>query len=247
MSAATETFISFWRLFTPGSEPFAHPEDAASKFLADFELALLPVPFIGNLREAEAIILMLNPGLDCEDLRWEREPSFRTAVERNLRQSVPYDPFPNFYLNPAFEGHPGAGYWAKSRRIPGKRDLQKLNSVIHAVARRDGVTRLEAQKHVARKVAIVQLVPYHSAKLKRRTVLSDLPSVLRARTFVDGLVREKSKLVIAARSVSEWGFTSPINTDHLVVYKSTLGASASLTMRSVGGRALLARLSRTGT
>lgn len=247
MSAATEAFISFWSRFTPRSAPFVHPEDAPSKFLADFELSLLPVPFIGSLREAEAIILMLNPGLDGEDFRWETNHSFRLAVKRNLRQSAPYDSFPNFYLNPEFEMHPGAGYWAKSRRIPGKRDLQKLQSVIQAVARRDGVAFMEAQRHVARKVSIVQLAPYHSAKLKRRNVLSELPSALQARKLVEGLVREKSKLVIATRSVSEWGFTGPINTDHLVVYKRTLGASASLTIKSDGGRALLARLSRTGT
>jgi hypothetical protein len=143
--------------------------------------------------------------------------------------------------------HPGAGYWAKSRSIPGKRDLQKLNSIIQAVARRDGVTFMEAQQHVSRKVSIVQLAPYHSAKLKRRRVLSDLPSARQARDFVERVIREKSKLVIAARSVSEWGFIGPINADHLVVYKPTLGASASLTKSSEGGRALLARLSRTGT
>jgi hypothetical protein len=73
MSAATETFIHFWRMFTPGSAPFVHPEDATSKFLSDFELSLLPVPFIGNLREAEAIVLMLNPGLDSADVDWEKK------------------------------------------------------------------------------------------------------------------------------------------------------------------------------
>src|SRR5690606_13563732 len=155
------------------------------------ELSLLPVPFIGSLKEAEAIVLMLNPGLDSTDVHWEKKPAFRLALERNLTQSGTCDPFPNFYLNPAFEMHPGAGYWAKSRSIPAKRDLHKLYSIIQAVAHRDGVTFVEAQQHVSRKVSIVQLAPYHSATLKRRQVLSALPSVRQARDFVAGLVREK--------------------------------------------------------
>ena len=247
MNTATASFLSYWGQFTPLAAPFAHPEDAGSRYLRDFELSLLPIPFVGNLSEAEAIILMLNPGLDNEDIAWEKKLSFRCALERNLAQSFSADSLPHFYLDPAFQQHPGAGYWAKSRGIPGKRDLQKLRSVIQAVARRDDVSVATAQKHVARKVAIVQLAPYHSARLTRRDVLTKLPSARRARSFVDALIREKSKLVIAARSVSDWGFTSPLNTEHLVVYKPTLGASASLTTASEGGRALLARLSRATT
>ena len=244
MSTATASFLSYWSQFTPKAAPFVHPSDAGSPYLRDFELSLLPVPFVGNLREAEALILMLNPGLDAEDVAWEQNPLFRSALERNLSQSFPVGSFPHFYLDPAFRQHPGAGYWAQSRGVPGTRDLQKLRSVIQALARRDGVSEAAAQAYIARKVAIVQLAPYHSAKLTRRDALSELPSARQARAFVEGLVRDKSKLVIAVRSVCEWGFTGPLNTGRLVVYKPTLGASASLTTTSDGGRALLATLSR---
>jgi hypothetical protein len=243
MSAATASFLSYWSQFPLKSAPFVHPGDAGSRYLKDFELSLLPIPFVGNLSEAEAIILMLNPGLDTEDIAWEQNPHFHSALVRNLSQSFPAGSFPQFYLDPAFEMHPGAGYWAKSRKIPGKRDLQKLRSVIQALALRDGVSLAAAQAHVARKIAVIQLAPYHSAKLTRRDALTELPSACQARAFVEGVVREKSKLVIAARSVSKWGFTDPLNTGRLVVYKSTHGASASLTTTSEGGRALLAQLS----
>ena len=244
MSTATASFLRYWSEFTPKEAPFVHPDDVGSPYLVDFKLSLLPIPFVGNLREAECVILMLNPGLDAEDIAWEQKPSFRTALERNLSQSFPVGSYPQFYLDPAFYQHPGAGYWAKSRRNPGKRDLQKLQSLIRALARRDNVTEASAQAHVARKVAIVQLAPYHSAKLTRRDALSNLPSAHQARSFVHGLIRDRSKLVIAARSVSEWGFTSAQNTGRLVVYKPTLGASASLTTGSDGGRAMLEQLSR---
>lgn len=244
MSSTTASFVSYWSQRAPKTTPFVHPEDAGSQYLADFELSLLPIPFVGNLHEAEAFILMLNPGLDADDVAWEQKAPFRSALERNLSQSFPAGSFPNFYLDPAFGQHPGAGYWAKSRQLPGKRDQQKLRSVIQALARRDGVSEAAAQAHVARKVAVVQLAPYHSTKLSRRDALSALPTARRARAFVEDIVREGSRLVIAARSVSEWGFTGPQNTGRLVVYKPSLGASASLTTASEGGRALIEQLSR---
>lgn len=248
MSSATDSFLSYWSRFSPNSASsnstdFVHPDDAGSPYLKDFETSLLPIPFVGNLREAEAVILMLNPGLDSEDERWEMKPHFHSALVRNLSQIFPAGSFPNFYLDPKFSRHPGAGYWAKSRRIPGKRDPQKLRYVIDELAHRDGVSPLVAQAHVARKVAIVQLAPYHSAKLKKRGALTDLPSVCRAREFVKELVRDESKLVIAVRSVSEWGFRGPLGTRRLVVYRPSQGASASLSINSEGGRALLAHLS----
>ncbi len=247
MSTATTSFLDYWRKFTPIAAPFVHPSDVGSPFLMDFELSLIPVPFVGDLRTAEVIVLMLNPGLDAQDIEWEQDQFFRHALIRNLAQSFPDRSFPLFYLDPEFHQHAGAGYWSKSRGMSGKRDRQKLRSVIEELSRRDFVSREAAQAHVARKVAIVQMAPYHSAKLTRRTALDALHSSQQARDFIHDLVREKSKLVIAARSVSKWGFSSFQNTEHLVVYPPTLGASASLTVSSDGGRALLKHLSRVQT
>jgi len=243
VSQAVESFLKFWGRFKPQSPPYVHPDDANFPHLAVFEHSLLPIPFIGDLRKAEAVILMLNPGLDAEDIAWEKKPAFRTAVERNLSQVFPNGAFPFFYLDPQFREHPGAGYWAKSRRIPGNRDQQKLLSVIQELARRDGICEAAARAHVACKVAVVQLVPYHSAELRRRDVFGNLSSVCQARAFVHDLVGEESKLVIAARSVRKWGFAGPQSGEHLVVYHPAQGKAASLTTRSEGGRALLARLS----
>jgi len=241
---ATSSLLDYWTRFTSRTPPFVHPDDAGSEHLSQFELSLLPIPYVGNLREAECVILMLNPGLDAEDLAWEQQPRFRAAVERNLRQSFPAGSLPHFYLDPEFERHPGAGYWSRSRGIAGKRDPQKLRSVIQALARRDGVSESAARAHVARKVATVQLAPYHSARLERRGALQKLPSAQRSREFVHALIRDESKLVIAARSVREWGLAGARSTRRLVVYEHRLGASASLSDASEGGRALIEQLSR---
>jgi hypothetical protein len=88
------------------------------------------------------------------------------------------------------------------------------------------------------------LCPYHSANMRRRDLLQRLPSCLQARRLVHALAASGEKLVVATRSVSEWGFTGPVESESLVVYPSSLGISASLSLSSVGGVALLNRISR---
>lgn len=245
MTSATEAFLAFWSHFKADDPPFVHPEDRALALQGDFELNLLPLPLNGNLRDAECIVLMLNPGLDGEDYEWEKSEAFRSSIIKNLDQSHAQGDHPLLYLDPAFEQHPGAGYWARAR-VPKrpKREQQKLRAVVEAIASRDRVTVAEAQAHVSRKVAILQLCPYHSANMNRRDLLSCLPSCLQARTLAHELAKSSQKLVVATRSVSEWGFVGPIETSRLVVYPSSLGISASLSLSSTGGAALFNRISR---
>ncbi|MFM2060173.1 MAG: hypothetical protein RLY71_4558 [Pseudomonadota bacterium] len=247
MKSAVDLFLDFWLRFDASGPPFVHPEDMPFVKQGDFELNLLPLPVNGNLSEAECVVLMLNPGLDPEDYAWEKIERFRNSIAKNLSQSHSATDHALLYLDPAFAQHPGAGYWAKARlpKRP-KREQQKLRAVIEAVASRDGVSVDEAQAHVSRKVAIVQLCPYHSASMNRRDLLGRLPSCQAARKFVHGLVSSSEKLVVATRSVAEWGFTSPVNSQNLVVYPGSLGISASLSLSSMGGAAMFNRISRVG-
>ena len=245
MNSSTQTFVEFWRHFDIGTTPYVHPDDRAWATQGDFELNLLPLPINGNLQEAECIVLMLNPGLDQEDYEWETRPDFRSSLARNLEQTHDSSDHPLLYLDPAFAQHPGAGYWARAR-VPKrpKREQQKLRAVIEAIASRDGVSIEVSQAHVSRKVAVIQLCPYHSANMSRRDLLKRLPSCLQARTLVHALAASGEKLIVATRSVSEWGFAGPVESASLVVYPSSLGISASLSLSSVGGSALLRRISR---
>jgi len=245
MKSATGTFIEYWGHFRDDAPSLVHPDDAALARQGDFELGLLPLPINGNLAEAEVVILMLNPGLDAEDYEWERNASFRASLIRNLKQNHGPADYPLLYLDPAFTQHPGAGYWSRAR-IPKrpKREQQKLRAVVEGLVKRDGVSIEAAQAHVARKIAIVQLCPYHSTNMHRRDLLKKLPSCGRARALVHALVSSEEKLVVATRSVSEWGFAGPVTSKNLVVYPSSLGISASLSLSSAGGVAILQRLSR---
>ena len=245
MKSVTDEFVAFWSRFDHAAGPYVHPDDKAWAFQGDFELNLLPLPVNGNLLEAECVVLMLNPGLDSEDYQWETIPEFRASLVRNLVQEHRPHDHPLLYLNPAFGQHPGSGYWARAR-VPKrpKREQQKLRAVVEAIAHRDRVPIEVAQAHVSRKVAIVQLCPYHSANMGRRDLLKRLPSCLQARNLVHALAASGEKLVVVTRSVTEWGFAGPVDSESLVVYASSLGISASLSLASTGGAALLRCISR---
>jgi len=245
MNSAIAAFTAFWNQVGWGTPPHVHPRDAPYLQSDEVELRLLPIPVNGDLAQAEAVVLTLNPGLDNDDYQWEERLDFRESLLRNLRQKHPQNGWPLNYLDPAFSQHPGAGYWSMSRgtRTSGK-DLQKFNSVVQAIAARDSVSETAARQHVAKKVTILQLCPYHSKSKPRAQLLSNLPSSTAARGLVQSLILGGDKLVIATRSVAEWGFQQAVTSDRLVVYPSALGASASLTLNSAGGAALVRVLSR---
>ena len=234
MTTPVQRFVDYWGQFEPNGPPYIHPADAGLVRQGDFDLQLLPVPVNGDLREAECVVLMLNPGLDEEDHVWEQREDFRAGLLNALAQTHAPDGHPFVYLDPAFERHPGAVYWAGA----------KFKGVIEALASRDGVAIAAAQAHVARNVAVIQLCPYHSVSMRRRALLETLPSSVQARRLAHNLVASGEKLVVAARAVRAWGFDEPVVSEDLVVYKSSQGRSASLSLSTAGGSAIVSRLPR---
>ena len=246
MNEAIDRFEAYWREFSPRRPLHVHPRDAAFVRGSDLDLTLLPVPVVGDLRRAEVVILMLNPGLDAEDHSWEEREDFRDVLSRAAQHSLGDATHPFFYLDPRFANHPGAGYWIGGRRAgPGRKTQQKLRAVTQELSRRRGTTFEAIQNELAYRIAILQLLPYHSRELKRQKtrLLKTVPSCDEARALVNGLRRQDRRLIVAPRSIREWGFSGPLVNPNLVVYPSACGASASLTPRSLGGDAIIRRLS----
>lgn len=195
---------------------------------------LLPLPYIGNLEKATIFVLMLNPGLSHGDYFAEYHcPEFRKAHVRNLKQDIRADD-PFLFLDPRFAWHPGFVYWQR-----------KFNGIIATLARKEfRDSYKDAIREFSRKVACLQLVPYHSRSFGAGDLRRRLPSVEGMREYVREVVVPKaedgSAVVVVTRSHADWGPMA--NKQNIVVYEKSESRSAHLTPGSRGGEAIAKHL-----
>ena len=200
-------------------------------------LGLIPVPFIGDMRNASIYILMLNPGLGPGDYFEYKVPGFQQALLANLRQEKISGVMPFVFLDPQFAWHGGFGYWHR-----------KLKRVIEKLAASKCISLAKARAMLGRELAVVQLVPYHSA-VSNPKALKQLPSVCLAKDFVrqtvDERVRAQDAIVIVIRQVKTWNQCLPgaLREEHGIIrYKHSESIGASLGPKTRGGRAILRKL-----
>jgi hypothetical protein len=253
--------INFWQACKLAAPPFAHPDDLpilrqrygrlidvepvnfdtfiAGPRFGDFNdhrlhLSLLPVPYEGDLSRAEIVILLLNPGFSYADYWAEtNRPEFRQRLKDNLRQSFGGVEFPFLGLDPQFCWHGGFVWWEK-----------KLRGVITEIASKRFKGRyFEALRDLSKKLACVELVPYHSPSFSAHALINYLPSVKMVQTFVrKSLVpdaNEDKRTLIVTRQAKAWGL--PPSTKKLVIYMGGETRGASLSPNSRGGKAILRR------
>jgi hypothetical protein len=207
--------------------PFIHPEDLpaiqnhaaellkvpATKFrqflasqrfgdLTDhrFHFSLLPIPYLGDLNRADIFILQLNPGFNVNNYYAEwNVPAFRRRVERNVRQELDGVDFPFYSLDPELCWYSGYRWWEG-----------KLRDIAATIANRKYKGRyLDALRELSRRIAVIELVPYHSIAFKEHRLVRVLPSTARARDLVQLNLLKRAPsgrvLVIAMRKVTAWG------------------------------------------
>jgi hypothetical protein len=205
---------------------FGAPKDSR------LHLGLLPQPFLGDLRRASIYILGLNPGLGPGDYYAEyKVPKFRKALLANLKQKFKRDSLPFLFLDPQYAWHGGFAWWHR-----------KLADVIARLAQTRKEEFAKARAYLARELASIELVAYHSSKSAGGWVRR-LPFVSLARAFVHDFViprvRRGEAVAIAIRQEKIWGLPKEIG---FVSYTSQEALAASLSAHSRGGRAILQHL-----
>ena len=146
---------------------------------------------------------------------------------------------PFVFLDPQFAWHGGFRYWH-----------QKLKGVIEALATANCISLAEARATLGGKLAVVQLVPYHSAVFNLSPkALNQLSSVCLAKDFVGQTVSERVKarkaIVIVARKMPSWNPCLPAELGEdcgVIRYPPPEAIGASLSTKSRGGRAILRHL-----
>lgn len=234
----------FWRACEFKAPPYRHPDDCLAHTriqqgvdsYADYvrafkegrlspkalHLSLLPQPYHGDLENAEVIILLTNPGLHASDYFAEDvDPEFRQSIIRTIRQEMRS----HMFLDPKWAWTSGFTWWEK-----------KLRGVAQIVARekfRGDYSRALAD--LARRVACLELVPYHSASYRRAAELTSTKAV---RGFAQEASRDRT--IVVTRAVKDWGIKKGPN---MISYGAKQARGASLGPNSLGGRAILASYS----
>ena len=255
------TLVEFWKKCKISSVcPYFHPEDelelfkkngalvfqdkvksykdytACPEFLyfesSKFHLPLVPVPYGGNLKKADIIILLLNPGLSCIDYYGELEcAAYRQALEYNLRQDFSKTEFPFIWLNPDFCWQSGFIWWER-----------KLRGILKTIAteKHDG-SYLKALHDLSCRIAMIELIPYHSAKFNDHRLIDRLPSTQQAIKYVRDVLlpdaESGKKLIIVARQNKGWKIEK--SSSQIIIYKDSEVRNASLSPQSRGGQAIL--------
>ncbi|WP_454632785.1 hypothetical protein [Bradyrhizobium cenepequi] len=248
------SLVRFWRRCDFRNPPYIHPDDrdivlanpklfdttvvTFDSFLTSdrfgrfddnrFHMSLLPSPYGGDLDRADIYILMLNPGFSPADYYHTAES--RSRKIRMLRQSMNREKFPFVSLDPELCWRPGFVWWEK-----------KLREVIGRIADAKKLSYVEAMQDLSQRLAVVELVPYHSSSFRAAKVITQLASVNAARTYVRKSLLPRARsgdaVIIVTRKIKAWG----IKGRNVVLYENGETRGASMGIRSRGGKAILKR------
>jgi hypothetical protein len=223
---ATVTYKNWSEVYK--AKDFAAPGDTR------LHLGLLPHPFCGDVKNAEIYILMLNPGYGPHDYFGEYEvPEYRKAVLANLKQTFTSETLPFFLLDPQFSWHGGFNWWHG-----------KLAGVIKELAHSRGVSFAEARSELGRKIASIELLPYHSTSFRDGDHwIRDLQSVKLARYYVKDYVLPRvandKAIAIVTRQASVWNLPEHSG---VIRYSGQEARAAHLSPSSPGGKAILGHI-----
>ena len=146
-----------------------------------YDLSLFPEPFFGS-SDAPVVVLNLNPGWSAGDAAVHAMPDFAAMSRRSLRHDLA--PYPFLHLQPNYTT-PGGAWW--------QRRAQELIADV-------------GFNQVARSLACIQLVAYHSEEYSPAT------PALASQKYSFWLVREamaRRAEIVVMRAVRLWMVAVP--------------------------------------
>lgn len=236
--------MSFWDECDLEAPPYQHPKDdllsngieqdvcCYADYVRAFKenrlankalhLSLLPQPYHGDLRNAEVFVLLKNPGLHPSDYyAEEKDPEFRQSIIATIRQ----EKRSHMFLDPKWAWTSGFNWWESKLRMVGR---------LIAKDRFDG-DYSKALADLARRIACLELVPYHSQTFSGPTQIASAKAV---RRFAREAARDRDRTIVVTRAVKDWDVG---NGSNIVAYNAGQARGASLGPDTPGGRAILER------
>lgn len=252
-----EEFIKYWEELDLSGPSYVHPQDrhwllqekhngkvtltapetprewVNERRGSKFQLGLLPMPYCGDLRNADIIICLLNPGLSPADFYAEKQELFHDRLVKNIKQdAVSVAQYPFMFLDPQWCWTAGYDWWAR-----------KLDGTIAEAANVLKYDWVEASQQLSTRMAVIELFPYHSRIFSLGAAHKKMPSCIAAKKFVHSLINDTNKTIIVMRQRNAWGLGELANRNcELIIYKDGEERGAHLSPNSKGGKAILKRL-----
>ena len=231
----------FWRKCELEVPPYLHPKDRLESnriqqgvnCYADYvhafdenrlsdkklHLSLLPQPYQGNLENAEVIVLLKNPGFSPSDYIAEENPEYRQSIIETIRQ----ERRSHMFLDPKWAWTGGFTWWESK--------LRKVTCIIAREKFKGNYSKALAD--LAKRIASLELVPYHSKSFSGSTQMA---SARAARRFAKEASSNPGRTIIVTRAVGDWDVGDGPN---IITYQRGQTRGASLGPESRGGRAIL--------
>jgi hypothetical protein len=233
----SSSLVTFWSEEAFNAGPYVHSRDnLAPRFVAQniqnydqyvtslcqgtidqkqLHLGLLPQPYHGDLKNAEIIILLANPGLSALDYYAEETSAgYRDAIMKTIYQDHRH----HLFLDPQWAWTGGFKWWeGKLRGVAKVIASEKFNGHYG-----------RALNDLSHRIAAIELVPYHSHAFNLPNRLASTQAAIK---FAHAIADDR--LVIVARSARLWGISERAN----VISQSERNASQG--PDRAGGRAIL--------
>lgn len=220
MSSVNE-LLAFWETYDYNQRDKVHPMDselsAAERICissyeqycqspfyfqerGELHTGLIPIPFLGNVREAKIYFLLLNPGLSAQDYFDEERSEYKERMINTLQQRD-FDEYPFYALNPKFGWTDGGRWWHR-----------KFRPLTEILVERRQISYLEATRLLSTEICAFELFPYHSRSfsLSAKT-LRKCKSVELIVKAAQELWRDKSRFFLVMRGASTWGIRDSEN------------------------------------
>ncbi len=229
--SALNNLIDHWRLFENVNTEHVHRRDAAffTGQSDKLHLFLPPIPYVGDLKSADVWILMLNSGVGACDEQDEAAEPYHSLKSRNLRQEFADVSHPFISLDPALSDTGTYLYYNQ------KRGLGRLISSLAAELR---LTKENARALVARKVAVLELIPYRSKGFPG--ALAQVPSANLARAAAHEALGQK--LLVSPWGAAHWRLPAQHSDADRLITRSARAFSFAPGGASGFGEAIIKRL-----
>ena len=135
--------------------------------------------------------------------------------------------YPFIYLDPRFAWTSAGKYWRA-----------RLEWLAREIMQTQGIGYFQALTDLSRRIACLQLVPYHSSQFVFAD-LDGLPSVGLVRAVVAQhllpAARGGNALIVATRRSADWGLAEPAVPSTVITYSRSETRAAYLSRKSRGG------------